>query len=221
MNSIISNKPISYVTNALVNETNKSTEKNIISTSSNTLDSSDISEEAKIGYEFSTRIEDSIHSINESIDPNFLSKYTLVYSMIKKEIDSGVYGSDTKKYTSLLNSSFNNAITLASTSLINQASISTDVTTDTLKQDKKCPLSSTTIACQKQIETASLLIVILKAENKQITESISRYKKKKNHEMVASLNELRRNYNHIINNLSDTINLVQGNSEDPINTSIL
>lgn len=210
MDSITSNKSISYKTNSNINEyknpinDNKHTNENSINTILRSTDDSIISNDAMIGYKFLSRIETSMQDTSKS--PS-ISKYTSEYEKIKKEIVSGAYGSDTNKYTGLLDTAFKNALNNTSNFLLKPSTKSANTKMS----------SSTLVKCQKQYETATSLIWIFRAENKRILQEIETYKKKKNHRMVTSLTQLSDTYKHAINNISDAATLIKNNIDDSFN----
>lgn len=212
MDSITINKSISYKTSSNINEyknsinDSKHTNENSNNTIFKSTDDSNISNDAKIGYKFLSCIETSMQDINKA--PS-IAKYTSEYEKIKKEIVSGVYGSDTNKYTDLLDNSFKNALNNVSNFLLKPST-----KTATIKMS-----SSTLTQCQKQHDTATSLVWIFRADNKRISEKIEVYRKKKNHRMVASLTQLSTTYKQVINNISDTVTMVQNNIDDSFNAN--
>ncbi|NMM63771.1 hypothetical protein HBE96_14030 [Clostridium sp. P21] len=211
MDLITINKSISYKTNSNIIEyknsinDNKHTNENSNNTIFKGTDNSSISNDAVLGYKFLNRIETSIKDITKS---PFIEKYSSEYENIKKEIVSGTYGSDTNKYTGLLDNVFKNALNLASNILLKGST----------KSDNMKMSSSTLIKCQKQYETANGLVWIFREENKKILKEIEECKKKKNHQKVASLTQLSDTYKHVINNLSCTINFIQENVNNSFDT---
>jgi hypothetical protein len=212
MDSITINKSISYKTNSNINEyknfinDNKHTNENSNNIIFKGTDNSNISNDAMISYKFLNRIESSIQDINKI---PFIEKCTSEYENIKKEIVSGTYGSDTNKYTDLLDNAFKNALNHASNFLLKPSTKPANIKMS----------SSTLIQCQKQYETATSLVWLFDAENKRILKEIEAYKKKKNHPLVASLTQLSTTYKHVINNISDTINVIQNTIGDSFNTN--
>jgi hypothetical protein len=212
MNSITSNKLISYKTDYNINENknqnnnNKHTDESSNSITFKGTDDSNISSDGMLGYKFLKRIETSMQDSNKT--PS-ISKYTSEYEKIKKEILSGSYGSDTDKYIDLLNNTFKNALTNTSNFLLKSST-----KTSNIKMS-----ASTLIQCQKQHDTATSLVWIFKSENKRILKEIEAYKKKKNHRMVASLTQLSDTYKHVINNISNTVTLIESNINDSLNAN--
>lgn len=214
MASITTNKSIFYKTSSNINEyknsinDNKHTNENSNNTIFKKTDDSNISNDAMIRYKFLSRIETSVQGINKS---PFIAKYTSEYEKIKKEIVSGTYGNDTNKYTDLLDNAFKDALNHTSNFLIEPS---------TKTANTKIKMSSSTLAkCQKQYDTATSLVWMFRAENKRILQEIDAYKKKKNHHMVASLTQLSTTYTHVINDLSDTVTLIQSNIDDSFNAN--
>ncbi|WPC44508.1 hypothetical protein [Clostridium sp. JS66] len=203
MDSIVINKSISYETNTSghKNSLNNNKHKNENS-NNNTIfqstDDSNISNDAIVSYKFLNRIESSIKDVTKS---PFVEKYNSEYENIKKEINSGIYGNNTNKYIDLLDNAFKGALNYASNILLKSST----------KSDNMKLSSSTLTKNQKQYETATSLVWIFKAEHKKVLKEIEEYKKKKNHEKVASLTQLSNTYNHVINNISCTINFIQEN----------
>lgn len=211
MDSITSNKSISYKINSNhINEcknsttNNKHTNKNSDNSVFKRTDDSKISYEAMTGYKFLKRIETSTKDSNIALS---ISQYTSEYEKIKKEILSGCYGSDTHKYADLLDSAFKNAL-----SNISNSSVKSSTKTSGIKMS-----ASTLIQFQNQHDTATSLVWIFKSENKRILKEIEAYKKKKNHRMVASLTQLSDTYKHVINNISNTVTLIESNINDSFN----
>lgn len=158
-------------------------------------DESDISKDAEIGFEFLNRIETS------SGNKASISDYTSEYETIQKEILSGNYGKNIEKYIDLLDDAFKNALGNLSTTAQNTGS------------KIKWNLSSM-LNMQKQHERASSLRVIYEEENKRIKQEIAYYRKKKNHQMVASLTQLSTSYKSVIENLSAADDMIQTNLSD-------
>lgn len=151
-------------------------------------DISKISGDGIISYKFLKRIEGSACNDNKI---SFIDKYVSEYEKIKKEIDSGTYGSDKEKYINILDSVFNSSLSHASSHIKMSA--------------------PSLIKCHKQYETATGLAWMFKAEHKRIKHEIEYYKKKKNHTMVASLRQLSDSYKHAIDNISNTAAMIEEN----------
>ncbi|AKA68717.1 hypothetical protein [Clostridium scatologenes] len=201
MDSIIINKSITYETNAREHKNSFSNDKNENS-HNNTIvqntDDSHISSDAMVSYKFLNRIESSVKNITES---PFIEKYNSEYENIKKEINSGIYGKNINNYIDLLDNAFKGALNHASNILLKSSTKS-----DSIKLS-----SSALTKCQKQYETATSLVWIFRVEHKKVLKEIEEYKKKKNHEKVASLTQLSNTYKHVINNISCNINFMQEN----------
>lgn len=211
MDSIAIDKSISYKTNSSINKDtnsvidNKHPDKNSNSEIVYGKDASDISNDAVISYKFLNRIEASTQNSEKG---SFVEKYIGEYERIKKEIDSGLYGNNTNKFTSLLDNAFKNVIDNSSDLLIKSSE----------KSSKVKMTSSSLIKCQKQYENATSLVWIYRAENKRVLQEIEDYRRKKNHQMVASLTRLSNAYKHVINNISNTVAMIQQNIDDSFST---
>lgn len=171
---------------------------------------SNISEDAKINYDFFKSIGDSVKDVTKT---PFLDKYIEEYEKIKNEISCGKYGKDVKKYETILENSFKAAINNAFKILNNEVDKITKTISTSNTENKKLPLRDL-LKCQKQYETATGLTWMFRAENKRIQQEIEYYKRKKNYRKVNSLTELSKSYNRIINNVSAAADFIQGKIND-------
>lgn len=205
MNSISATKPNSYKINLDKSKCRNSADSSKYTNKSafNFDDKLSISDDAVTCYKFLNRIESSAHIKGANISL-FMAKYASEYERIKKEITSGVYGSDTKKYTDLLNNAFKSALNHVS-----------ELVPKVPSQTHHIKMSSSALSkCQKQYNTATTLLWSLRAENKATLKKIEYYKRKKNHRKVVSLTQLSNTYKHIINNIDSTAALIKSNVDD-------
>ncbi|OBR94336.1 hypothetical protein CLRAG_15030 [Clostridium ragsdalei P11] len=210
MDSITINKSISCKAKCNVSE-NKTSSSHNNTTNFKDKDDSNISKDGTILCNFFNRIESSS---KDNAELSSLSKYTSEYKKIKKEILSGAYGSDTKKYMSLLDNAFKDTLDNFSNSLIKS------LTKNTTKNTTKMSYSSL-IKFQKQYETGTTLTWIFREENKEVLRKIEYYKKKRNNQMVTSLTQLSHTYKHIISNISNTTTMIMDNINDSFNSNKL
>lgn len=185
------------------NNCNHSVEASDNSNLNNTADSS-ISDDAVTAYKFLSRIKNSVKDTKSS---SFVSKYTSEYEAIQNEINAGAYGTNTDKYKNLLDNAFKNAVTEASISSLKSSS-----------QSVKIKMSASNLReYEKQSETATGLVWMFKAEHKRILKEIEDYRKKENHQMVASLTQLGNTYKQVIDNISGTRDILQTVMNDNFN----
>lgn len=209
MDSISINKVISYEPSINMCEKLITKKDKPIATDK---DDSDISNDGVMLYTFLKRIE---NSTGEGSKISSIPKYASEYEKIEKEISSGAYGNETKKFKDLLDNAYKDALDNFSKSLtISKTSNNTNINTNS-----KIKMSSANLLkCQKQYETGTTITWILQEENKRISHEIEHYKKKKDTQKVNSLTELKHDYEHVINNISNTTNEIMANINDHFNS---
>lgn len=146
--------------------------------------------------------------VNPASDEHKAKDNKNIEQKIRSEISSGKYGEDIKKCMGLLDNA-------SKDSLENAA----DIIKKTL-EETNAKLSKTehpgvrSVELQKQYEAATQITWMLRAENKRISQEIEEYRRKKDHMKVASLTQLRNDYNRIIGNLSKIVVLINDSTDD-------
>lgn len=202
--------PVSSATNEhKIKDRKKNIDKKPIGETNKDIDNSVISKDAVIECEFLKRIKASDEDVCKG---KFKEKYSEEYKKIKDEIVSGKYGKDTRKYMKLLDKAFKDSLEDAVKSQKKALNETIEKTID--KQYKIKFSGAQLIQYHKQYETATGIVWILRAENKRISQEIEEYRRKKDHNKVASLTQLRDSYNGIIHNVSDIATKIRSDIDD-------